>query len=325
METASQSSQSDLGLTALQTHLCSQLVGREILVERLLIALLTRGHILIEGAPGLAKTRAVKLFASAIEAKFSRIQFTPDLLPSDLTGTVVYQQAEGRFDFYHGPLFSNIVLVDEINRAPPKVQSALLEVMAERQITVSGETRQLDEPFLVAATQNSIEHEGTYPLPEAQLDRFLFTIEIDMPDIEGERKILDLAMTENLNGSVMDNFVLPADSLSAAWQLIPGVHVSEAIKDYIVRLTHATREDVEDLNIARYIEFPASPRASIGMAQAAQARAWLHGRDHVLPEDVQCLAVDVLRGRIGLNYQGRAEGMSTTLVARQIVERIAPL
>ncbi len=302
---------------ALHADLVKRLIGREVLIDRLLVALLTGGHVLIEGAPGLAKTRGVKLFAQGVNTGFSRIQATPDLLPADLTGTNVFRPESGSFDFVQGPLFSNVILVDEINRAPPKVQSALLEAMGEGQITVGGTTRELSQPFLVAGTQNPLEHEGTYPLPEAQLDRFLFFINVPMPDLDQEKHILDLALTEAGSPPTAGAVLHEAD-IRQAQQAIGAVHVSEAVRDYAARLTTATRGVGVGAKAAEQIEYPASPRATIGMVRAAQASAWLARRDHVLPTDVSDLACDVLSGRISLNYRARAEGLTN----RQAVDRI---
>ena len=306
-----------------RAELVRHLIGREALVERLLIALLTGGHVLIEGAPGLAKTRAVKLLAELVAASFVRIQATPDLLPADLTGTNVLRPESGRFEFVPGPLFSNVVLVDEINRAPPKVQSALLEAMGEAQITQGGVTRRLGSPFMVAATQNPIEHEGTYPLPEAQLDRFLFHVALDMPDLAEERSILDLALGEREGGPDeirLAPVVTPAD-IEAAKADVARVHLAPAVRDFIVRLVAATRGIGAGGEAAGDIEYAASPRGSVGLATAGQARAWLAGRDHVLPADVEALSSDVLSGRIGLTYRARAEGRTTRQVIAAIVDR----
>jgi MoxR-like ATPase len=310
------------GFMAIRAEMARRLIGRDTLIERLLIALVCGGHVLIEGAPGLAKTRAVKLFAELVEASFVRIQATPDLLPSDLTGTTVFRPESGGFEFIEGPLFHNVVLVDEINRAPPKVQSALLEAMGEGQITHAGQTRHLQDPFLVAATQNPIEHEGTYPLPEAQLDRFLFFVELAMPDAVGERAILDLALGER--GGVAVSAESPrigAATIAAARREASAIHVSPAVRDFIVRIVAATRGMGAGGAAAGDIEHAASPRGSVGLAIAAQARAWLAGRDHVLPLDVEELAPDVLSGRIGLAYRARAEGRSARDAIHAILER----
>ena len=307
---------------ALRSELEHRLIARSALIDRMMIALITGGHLLIEGAPGLAKTRAVKLFAALIDASFVRIQATPDLLPSDLTGTTVFRPERGAFEFVQGPLFHNVVLVDEINRAPPKVQSALLEAMGEGQITHAGETRRLHDPFMVAATQNPIEHEGTYPLPEAQLDRFLFFVDIPMPDIPGERAILDLALAERLDADNMsDDARVTAEDVAEARRQAATVHVSPAVRDFIVRIVAATRGIGAGGEAARDIEHPASPRGSVGLALAAQARAWLDGRDHALPVDVEELAPDVLSGRVALTYRARSENRTARDVIRDILAR----
>ncbi|WP_245408332.1 AAA family ATPase [Zhengella mangrovi] len=303
--------------------LATRLIGRQALIDRLMIALLTGGHVLIEGAPGLAKTRAIRLFAQCVSADFVRIQATPDLLPADLTGTTVFRPETGVFEFVEGPLFSNVVLMDEVNRAPPKVQSALLEAMGEGQITAGGVTRRLARPFLVAATQNPIEHEGTYPLPEAQLDRFLFFVEIPMPAAQEERSILDLALGEAAGEDGPSAPAISPGDLAAAQAAVSAVHVAPAVRDYIVRLVAATRGEGAGGAAAGDIEHAASPRGTIGLAQAAQAAAWLTGRDHVLPSDVRDLAVDVLSGRIGLTYRARAEGQTAQAVIAAIAERVA--
>lgn len=306
---------------SVRSAMASLLIGRDNLIDRLLVALLTGGHVLIEGAPGLAKTRAVKLFADLISADFVRIQATPDLLPSDLTGTTVFRPESGAFEFVEGPLFSNIVLVDEINRAPPKVQSALLEAMGEGQISSSGVTRALGQPFMVAATQNPIEHEGTYPLPEAQLDRFLFFVDVPMPSVEEERLILDLAMAERADDHGHERPKLTKKLLEKARAEVTAIHLSPAVRDFIVRLVAATRGVGAGGQAAGDIEYAASPRGSIGLAAAAQATAWLDGRDHVLPGDVEALAGDVLSGRVGLTYRARAQGRTNRQAIAAIVEK----
>ena len=299
-------------------------LGRSSLIERLLTALLADGHVLLEGPPGLAKTRAAFLLATSIDATFQRIQFTPDLLPADLTGTTVFDAHEHRFDFHAGPLFHNVILADEINRAPAKVQAALLEAMEERQITVGGETRALAAPFFVVATQNPIEEEGTYELPAAQLDRFSMRVLVDYPDSETERTILDLVQAENRGGAghlppIDDLSKIAVDDLAAARCAVLDVHLSDPVKDYIVRLVAASRGQGEDLeDFTEKIAHAVSPRGTLALARLGQARAWLHGRDHVLPDDVQALAVDTLAHRLGLTYRAEAEGV----VDRQVVEAL---
>lgn len=304
-----------------KTSLTSQLVGLESLIDRLLTALLTGGHILIEGPPGVAKTRTINLFAQLLDTRFARIQATPDLLPADITGTDIFQQQSGEFKFLAGPLFNHIVLVDEVNRAPPKVQSALLEAMGERQITTSGITRKLEEPFLVAATQNPIEHEGTYPLPEAQLDRFMFFINLELPGIEHERLILDQVLSEKSNDdNVVGATLSSADDVMQARKEVNRVFISEAVRDYIVRLVGATRGLGAGGKAAEPIAQAASPRASINLALAAQANAWLQTRDFVTPDDVAELAPDILCGRIALDYRARASGTSARSVVHALLE-----
>ncbi|MEM7041283.1 MAG: MoxR family ATPase [Pseudomonadota bacterium] len=308
----------------LASQLQDLVLGRSSLIERLLTALLADGHVLLEGPPGLAKTRAAYLLATSIDASFQRIQFTPDLLPADLTGTTVYDAHEHRFDFHAGPLFHNVILADEINRAPAKVQSALLEAMEERQITVGGETRSLGNPFFVIATQNPIEEEGTYELPTAQLDRFLMRVVIDYPDTDTERTILDLVQNEHRGGA---GHLPPSDSISkiatddlhAARRDVLDVHLSDPVKDYIVRLVGASRGHAADLDqFTSQIAHAVSPRGTLALARLSQARAWLKRRDHVLPEDVQALAVDTLAHRLGLTYRAEAEGV----VDRELVEAL---
>ena len=308
----------------LQTAMGEQLVGLDSLVERLLIALLCGGHILIEGPPGVAKTRTIKQFARLLDTRFVRIQATPDLLPSDMTGSEIFHQPSSEFRFIEGPLFNHIVLVDEINRAPPKVQSALLEAMGEHQISTGGVTRPLEEPFLVAATQNPIEHEGTYPLPEAQLDRFMFFVHLELPDIDNERLILDQVLTENspeAGNAAHTSAVGSAGDIMAARHAVQHIFISDAVRDYIVRLTAATRGEgmgaVDDGEIAH----AASPRASINLALAARARAWLQYRNYVTPEDIAALAQDILCGRIVLDYRARAAGISEREIVARIIEK----
>lgn len=302
-------------LLQLRLHLNAQILGQEGLVSRLLIALLADGHLLVEGAPGLAKTRAVKALSSLVEGSFHRIQFTPDLLPGDLTGTDVFHPQDGSFVFQPGPIFHHLILADEINRAPAKVQSALLEAMAERQVTIGGKTYPLPELFLVMATQNPIEQEGTYPLPEAQLDRFLMYVKIGYPDATVEHDILLLARKEAM-GQECDK-MNPIEPLSQralldARQQVLKVHTSTALENYLVQLVVATRNPVVYSDeLARWLRFGASPRATIALDRCAKAHAWLAGRDFVTPEDIHVIAHDVLRHRILLSFEAEAEGVSS--------------
>jgi MoxR-like ATPase len=289
-------------IARLTEAISARLVGHERLVERLAIGVLAGGHVLIEGPPGLAKTRAVKALAAGLDASFARIQCTPDLMPSDMTGTQVFRPDDGRFDFIPGPLFHSLVLVDEINRAPPKVQSALLEAMAERQITAGGITRPLPDPFMVVATQNSIEHEGTFPLPEAQLDRFLLHVELALPGAEAERAILDLVESEGRRAPPAEGLRLGPAAL-AAQAAADGIHLAPPLRDFIVRLVVATRE-TEGTPLAGLVEHAVSPRGSLALAAAARARAALRGRDHALPEDVEDLAANALAHRPGAELAG---------------------
>lgn len=299
-----------------------RLAGHGKLIERLLVAVITGGHVLIEGSPGLAKTRTVNSFAALLGADFVRVQATPDLLPADLVGTNIYQQQSGTFNFIKGPLFNNVVLVDEINRAPPKVQSALLEAMGEKQISAAGVTYPLTDPFIVVATQNPIEHEGTYPLPEAQLDRFMFFVNVAMPDPQLEHQILNLVLSEsqieNNQSTTHADALLQVSDIDAAKQAVNAIHLSDAVRAYIIRLVTATRGYGAAGGEATAIEHAASPRGSIFLARAAQARAWLAGREHAVPDDVSVLAPDILSGRIVLSYTAQAQGIS----ARQLIYRI---
>ncbi|MEO9777762.1 MAG: AAA family ATPase [Sedimentitalea sp.] len=308
------------GLGALQAHLASGLVGHDALIERLLIGVLAGGHLLIEGAPGLAKTRAVKWLADAIEGGFARIQCTPDLLPSDLTGTPVFRPQTGAFEFVPGPVFHNLVLVDEINRAPPKVQSALLEAMAEAQVTSGNETHLLPDPFLVVATQNPIEHDGTFPLPEAQLDRFLMHVVLELPDAATERRILDLVEAER-QGPIAKPVRLHLDDIRAAKTAAMAVHLSSPLRDYIVRLVTATRH----APFADDIDHAVSPRGSLALAAASKARAYLAGRDHALPEDVQAVAADALSHRLVMTWRAVSEGRTARDLIADVVTTVEPL
>ena len=310
-------------LAAVAASLAVELVDRAELVERLLTGLLAGGHILLEGAPGLAKTRAVKLLAASLDAPFARIQCTPDLMPSDLTGTTVWLQDRGRFEFVRGPVFASIVLVDEINRAPPKVQSALLEAMAERQVTAAGSgTHLLPDPFMVVATQNPIEHEGTFPLPEAELDRFLLHTVLDMPGAAAERLILDLVEREAREESPPPMPRLALAELRAAQRAAMGVHLAPALRDYIVRLVSATRDRETGGDVAGCIQHPVSPRGSLALAAGAKARAWLRGRDYATPDDVAALAGDALAHRLVLTWRAVAEGQTTRGVVARILDRV---
>ncbi|WP_420844847.1 AAA family ATPase [Jiella avicenniae] len=301
------------------------LIGRSALVERLMIALLTGGHLLVEGPPGLAKTRAVKLLAGGLEASFSRIQCTPDLMPADLTGTQVFRPQTGRFEFVSGPIFHSLVLVDEINRAPPKVQSALLEAMAEAQVTAGGVTYALPQPFMVVATQNSIEHEGTFPLPEAQLDRFLMHVLVELPDAAAELEILGLVEREAACEAPAKPAPIPTEAILAARRQAASIHLAPALKDYIVRLVMATRRSGAMPDVEEKIEHAVSPRGSLALAAAARARAFLAGRDHAVPEDVSELAPDILSHRVIPTWRASAEGITGRSLVAKLVERVEPL
>ena len=301
-------------------------LGQSHLTSRLLIALLADGHLLVEGAPGLAKTRAIKSLASLIDSEFHRVQFTPDLLPSDLTGTDIYQPQDATFSFQKGPLFHNIILADEINRAPAKVQSALLEAMAERQITVGKSSHPLPDLFMVMATQNPIEQEGTYPLPEAQMDRFLLHVRVDYPDANVEKQVLQLARREaqhlSDNSDGLATAPLTEELVAQGRQEVMSIHLSESVEEYIVQLVLATRQPEKyDDKLAGWIEYGASPRGSISLERCARAHAWLFGRDYVSPDDVQNVLHDVLRHRLIVSYHAEAEGIS----ADQLVDAILNL
>jgi len=302
-------------IAQLSNHLNSQILGQKGLISRLLIALLADGHLLVEGAPGLAKTRAVKELADGVEGEFHRIQFTPDLLPGDLTGTDVYHPQNGSFVFQPGPIFHHLILADEINRAPAKVQSALLEAMAERQVTIGGKTYLLPELFLVMATQNPIEQEGTYPLPEAQLDRFLMYVKIGYPDAKVEQEILTLARKEAIGlarGKKDPLMKLAQKTLFEARKQVLKVHTSDALENYLVQLVVATRNPgVYSEELGRWVRFGASPRATIALDRCSKAHAWLAGRDYVTPDDIHVIAHDVLRHRILMSFEAEAEGITS--------------
>lgn len=311
-------------LVALRQYLSSQILGQERLVDRLLIALLADGHLLVEGAPGLAKTKAIKDLAEGLEAEFHRIQFTPDLLPADITGTEIYRQETATFVFQQGPVFHHLVLADEINRAPAKVQSALLEAMAERQVSVGRNTYALPELFLVMATQNPIEQEGTYPLPEAQLDRFLMHVRIGFPDAAVERKILQQARGEALSGENRPEYKVSQQAIFTARQESLQLYMADAVEEYLVQLVMATRTPAKfDAELATWINYGASPRGSIALDRCARAHAWLAGRDFVSPEDIQSVAFDVLRHRILLSFEAEAAGINQDQVIQRMLDVVA--
>jgi MoxR-like ATPase len=315
-------------LSYLKQYLNTQILGQEHLTESLLIALLADGHLLVEGAPGLAKTRMIKALALGIEAQFHRIQFTPDLLPGDLTGTDIFHPENGSFAFLPGPLFHQLILADEINRAPAKVQSALLEAMAERQITIGSTTYPLPELFLVMATQNPIEQEGTYSLPEAQLDRFLLYVKVDYPDASVEAKILDLARQESKNrqSSMAPPFqILSQEVLFKARADVLEVFTSQDLTQYMIDLVVATRnpQKYSDSMLSQWIRFGASPRATIALDRCAKARAWLSGRDFVTPEDIHAIIHDVLRHRLILSFEAEAEGIQAEQLIDELLKWVA--
>jgi len=311
-------------LRQLESWLDQQVVGQAHLIERLLIALLADGHLLVEGAPGLAKTRAIKSLGDALEGSFHRVQFTPDLLPGDVTGTDIYRPQDGSFQFQKGPVFNNLVLADEINRAPAKVQSALLEAMAERQVSVGSETYPLPPLFLVMATQNPIEQEGTYPLPEAQLDRFLLHVRVDYPDAEAERRILQLTRAEAASAASTPAPELSQDSVFAARSAALGLHMAPAVEEYIVQLVLATRNPgAYSEELGHWIDYGGSPRATIALDRCARAHAWLRGHDFVSPDDVQAVAADVLRHRLLLSFEAEAAGVQCDQVIDELL-RLVP-
>ncbi len=304
-------------------QLLRTVIGQERLIDRLLIALLADGHLLVEGAPGLAKTRAIKALAAGLHTDFHRVQFTPDLLPADITGSDIYRPQTGEFDFQRGPLFHNLVLADEINRAPAKVQSALLEAMAERQVSVGHKTYPLDELFLVMATQNPLEQEGTYPLPEAQLDRFLMYVCIDYPDSDTERRILQLARREQQGEAMLNEAPLSREQCLAARQEVAELYMAEAVEDYVLALVLTSRSQGDQrLSCAHWVRFGASPRATIALDRCSRALAWLRGRDYVTPDDVREIAHDVLRHRILLTFEAEAEGVSTDQIIDRLLDEV---
>lgn len=310
-------------INQLKDWLASKIVGQEHLVERLMIALLADGHLLVEGAPGLAKTKAIKTLSEGLEADFHRVQFTPDLLPADITGSDIYRPQEGSFEFQAGPLFHNLVLADEINRAPAKVQSALLEAMAERQISVGKNTYQLPELFLVMATQNPIEQEGTYPLPEAQMDRFLMHIMVDYPAPETERIILNLSRQEALKTEQSGIEALTQETLFEARKQVLAVHMAEPVEEYLVQLILATRNtSAYGGDLALWLDFGASPRATIALDRCSRALAWMEGRDFLTPDDIRAVAQDVLRHRLILSFEAEAAGITTNQVIDKLLTTV---
>ena len=315
-------------IIGLKNYMDSRIIGQKDLVKKLIITLLAEGHALVEGAPGLAKTKAIKTLADCISANFNRIQFTPDLLPSDITGSEIYVSQKGEFEFRKGPIFANLVLADEINRAPAKVQSALLEAMAERQVSVGGQKYLLPRLFMVMATQNPIEHEGTYNLPEAQLDRFLMYIKIDQPNAEDERRILELVRGEGTLSTPA--FEAGFDKIEiadveAATREALSTHISPELEEYLVQLIIATRQPEKyDAELAGLVMFGASPRATIALDRAAKINAWLAGRDFVTPEDIHAVIYDILRHRIILSFEAQAEGYASDDIITRLL-KLVPL
>jgi MoxR-like ATPase len=313
--------QSSTWIRPLQQEMARVIVGQRQLLDRLLIALLTNGHVLLEGVPGLAKTLALKTLASCIALHFKRLQFTPDMLPADIVGTMIYNPQDGAFRTKHGPIFSNLILADEINRAPAKVQSALLEAMQERQVTIGDETYSLPNPFLVLATQNPLEQEGTYPLPEAQIDRFMMKVIVTYPNRADERAILDaMATTEAM---IVPRAVVSAEQIVEARHVVNTLYVDDKIRDYIVDLVLATRPPIAaSLNLNGYIQNGASPRATIALTLGARAMAFLNGRHFVIPQDVKSIALDVLRHRVSVTYEAEAENISSENVIDKILDTL---
>jgi len=304
----------------LQAHINEHIIGQPHLTQRMLMALLSDGHILVEGPPGLAKTKAIKTLAELIEGSFHRIQFTPDLLPSDITGTEIFRPETGNFEFQSGPIFHNLILADEINRAPAKVQSALLEAMAEGQVSVGKHTLPLDKLFMVMATQNPIEQEGTYPLPEAQLDRFIMHVKIEYPSAESEYKILELVENEERKVGFIQPENISQHDLFTAREQILNLHMADAVKTYLVELVMATRNpQAYSADLANKIEYGVSPRATLALSRCARSHAWLQGKDFVSPDDVQAVVHDVFRHRLLLSFEAEAEGLNTDQITDQIL------
>ena len=313
--------QNSAWVAPLRQEISRVLVGQKHLVDRLLVGLVTNGHILLEGVPGLAKTLALKTLASATEMKFQRLQFTPDMLPADIVGTMIYNPREGTFHTKHGPIFSNFILADEINRAPAKVQSALLEAMQERQVTLGDETYALPQPFLVMATQNPLEQEGTYPLPEAQVDRFMLKVIVDYPNRSEERAILDSMATSEPDLGVQP--VVSGPDIIAARRVVNSVYVDDKLRDYIVDIVLATRDPKRyGIDLNGYVRYGASPRATIALTMAARAWAFINGRGYVTPQDVKTFAMDVLRHRVAVSYEAEAENISSEDIITKVLETL---
>ncbi len=308
-------------IPALKAEMAKVIVGQQYLIDRMIVGLLANGHLLLEGVPGLAKTLAVKTLAQSVATTFQRIQFTPDLLPADVIGTQIYNPKEGTFSVKKGPVFANVILADEINRAPAKVQSALLEAMQERQVTIAQETFKLPEPFLVLATQNPIEQEGTYPLPEAQVDRFMLKLKVTYPSIEEERKILEMMAVTEMRSPVKP--VIQAAQIMDARKVVDEIYVDDKIKDYILSIVFATRTpDLYKLDLKPYIRYGGSPRATIMLALGAKAHAFLQGRGYVTPQDVKSIAPDVLRHRVIVSYEAEAEDLNSDSIVEKILSAL---
>ncbi|NOT11812.1 MAG: MoxR family ATPase [Methylococcaceae bacterium] len=322
-----QESAAQQALMCLKNYINQEIIGQEVLVERMLIGLLADGHILVEGAPGLAKTRAINVLSKGIQGDFHRVQFTPDLLPADLTGTEIYRPQQGSFEFQKGPLFHNLILADEINRSPAKVQAALLEAMAERQITVGQATYALPQLFMVMATQNPIEQEGTYPLPEAQLDRFLLHVKVDYPEAEHEKSILRLARSEARAEIVKTKKQFESISQSTLFTArneVLDLYMADSLEEYLLQIILATRNPAAyGKDLGTWLQYGASPRASIALDRCARAKAWLSQRDFVSPEDIQDMAFDVLRHRLILSYEAEAEGITSDYFIKELISRVA--
>ena len=321
----SEATQSQRAFAKLKRYLNQQVIGQPMLANRILVALVADGHLLVEGPPGLAKTRAIKTLGDGLECDFHRVQFTPDLLPSDLTGTDIYRPTTGEFTFQKGPIFHNLVLADEINRAPAKVQAALLEAMAERQVSVGQTTYQLPKLFLVMATQNPIEQEGTYPLPEAQLDRFLLHVKVDYPSVDAERAILKLARNESGTSVHEAPTPLSQSEVFEARSEALAIHMDPAVEEYIVQLTEATRRpDKYGAELANSLEYGVSPRATIALDRCARAHAWLSGKDHVTPDNVRAVLPDCFRHRLLLSFDAESRGVTSDSVINQLI-RLVPI